>query len=116
MGLEASIKTTLASIAGGRVYPDAPPDNPVYPCVIYQQVGGDVLNPLDCSDPGMDHARVQIWVWSKTRLEASSVMRQVRIALTGTLKAYAYAAPVSEYQDALKLYGARTDFGVWYAP
>jgi len=116
MALEASIKTALASVAGGRVYPDTTPDNVTFPCVVYQQVGGDVLNPLECVDPNLDHARMQVWVWSKTRLEASTVMRQVRTALMGSLKAYAYSAPVSNYDDVLKLYGARTDFGVWYAP
>jgi len=117
MALESDIKTALAGVAGGRVYPDVSPDKDlVYPLVIYQQVGGDVLNPLECTDPNLDHARMQVWVWSKTRLEASSVMRQVRIALMGSLKAYAYSAPVSNYDDVLKLYGARTDFGVWYAP
>jgi hypothetical protein len=117
MTIEASIKTALASVAGGRVYPDVTPDNKTFPLVIYQQVGGDVLNPLDGADPNMDHARVQFWVWSKTRLEASSVMRQVRVALTsGALKAYAYSAPISQYDDTLKLYGARCDFGIWFTP
>lgn len=116
MGIEASIKTALAGIAGNRIYPDTTPDNPQYPCVVYQQVGGEVLNPLDCSDPNMDHARMQFWVWSRNRLTTSDVMRQVRVALTGSLKAYAFSAPVSEYNDALKLYGARCDYGIWYTP
>ena len=57
MAIEASIKTALASIAGGRVYPDTTPDNPTFPCVTYQQVGGEVLNQLEGGDPGKDHAR-----------------------------------------------------------
>ena len=117
MSLEGDIRTALSGVAGGRVYPDVTPDTVTYPCVIYQQVGGDVLNPLECVVPDKDHARVQVWVWSKTRLEASSVARQARVALVeGDLKAYAYSAPVSEYNDALKIYGARCDYGIWYTP
>ena len=117
MSLEAQIKSALASIASGRIHADVTPDKPVFPCVVFQQVGGDVLNPLECVVPDKDHARVQVWVWSKTRLEASSVARQARVALVeGDLKAYAYSAPVSEYNDALKLYGARCDYGIWYTP
>jgi hypothetical protein len=116
VGIEASIKTALVSVAGGRVYPDVPPDNPTFPLIVYQQVGGDVINPLECTDPNLDNARIQVWVWSKTRLEASSVMRQVRVALTGSLKAFALGAPVSDYQSDTKLYGSRTDFSIWYAP
>lgn len=117
MSLESDIVAALTSITTGRVYPDVMPDKPVFPCIVYQQVGGDVLNPLEGGDPGQDNARVQVRVWARTRLEASSVARQVRLALTsGALKAYAYSAPVSEYEEALKLYGARCDFGVWYTP
>jgi len=117
MALESDIKTALAGVAGGRVYPDVTPDNVTFPCVIYQQVGGEVLAPLDGSDPNKDHARIQFWVWSKKRLDTSSTMRQVRVALTGgSLKAYPFAAPVSNYDDVLKLYGARMDFGFWYDP
>lgn len=120
MTIEADIKTALSGVAGGRVYPDTTDGVPtplVYPLVIYQQTGGDVLNPLECTDPNLDHARVQFWVWSKSRLTTSSVARQVRVALTtGSLKAYAYSAPVSEYNDTLKLYGARCDYGIWYTP
>ena len=117
MSLEAQMKTALNGVAGGRVTPDVPKDNPVYPLVIYQQVGGAVLNPLECVVPDKDHARVQVWVWATTRLEASSIARQVRVALVeGDLKAYAYSAPVSDYNEALKLYGARCDYGIWYTP
>lgn len=116
MALEAEIKTALAGIAGGRVYPDTTPDNPTHPCVIYQQVGGEVINQLEGGDPGLDHARIQIWVWSKSRLTTSATMRQVRVALADTLSAYAFSAPVSQYDDVLKLYGARCDYGIWYSP
>lgn len=117
MGIEASIKTALTGIAGDRIYTDTPNDNTQFPCVVFQQVGGSVLNPLECADPNLDNARIQVWVWAKSRTEVRTVERQVRIALTtGSLKAYAYGAPVSDYQEPLKLYGSRTDFSIWYAP
>jgi hypothetical protein len=116
MGLEASIKTALAAVAGGRVHPDRPPDNPTYPCVIYQQVGGDVLNPLDSSDPNTDNARVQVVTWAKTRLEASSIAGQVRAALGSALSASLMGAPASLYDETTKLYGARADYSIWYTP
>jgi len=116
MALESDIKTALAGVAGGRVYPDVSPDNPTFPLVIYQQVGGDVLNPLEGGDPGKDNARVQFTVSAKTRLEATSVMRQVRLALVASFNATMLYAPVSNYDEVLKLRIARTDFSIWYAP
>ena len=116
MGIEATLKTTLSSLVGGRVYPDTPPDAPTFPLIVYQQVGGEVLNPLEGGDPGKDHARVQVVVWSKTRLEASSIARSARTALVGSLAATTYAAPVSLYEEELKLYGSRCDYSIWYSP
>lgn len=116
MGLEASIKTTLAAIAGGRTYPDVPPDNPTFPLNVYQQVGGAVINPLEGGDPNKDNARVQIVTWAKSRLEASSVARQARLAMVSTLNATLLGAPVSLYDETTKNYGTRADYSVWYVP
>jgi hypothetical protein len=115
--LEGDIKTALSALAGGRCTPDVTPDIPVFPLFVYQQVGGDAVDFLECKVANKDHARIQLWVWAKTRLEASSLAHSARIALVeGSLKAYTYAAPVSEYNEELKLYGNRTDFGIWYTP
>lgn len=116
MSIEATIKATLGSLVGNRVYPDTPPDNPTFPLIVYQQVGGEVINPLEGSDPNKDNARVQVVTWAKTRLEASSVARQVRVALTSTLNATMLGAPVSLYEEELKLYGSRADYSLWYTP
>lgn len=116
MSVEASIKTALASVAGGRTYPDTTPDAPTFPLNIYQQVGGAVINPIEGSDPNLDNARVQVVTWAKTRLEASTVARQVRVALASSLDAILLGAPVSLYDEKLKLYGSRADYSVWFTP
>lgn len=117
MSIEATLKTTLGPLVGGRVHPDVTPDMPVFPLIVYQQVGGQVAEFLEGKVADKDHARMQVVVWAKTRLEASSIARQARIALVeGATKATTYGAPVSLYEEDLKLYGARTDYGVWYTP
>jgi hypothetical protein len=117
MSLEASLKTLLASITAGGVHPDKTPPNPVFPLIIYQQVGGQAIDFGEKVLPDHDHARVQILVWARTRLEASSIARQVRAAIIGSpLAAETYAAPVSQYQEELDIYGNRTDYGIWYEP
>lgn len=117
MSLEGQIKTALNSLVGNRVYPDVTPDNPVFPLVVYQQVGGEAQDYLESKVPNKSHARMQVVVWAKSRPEASSLAHAARVALVeGGLNATTYAAPVSLYEEALKLYGNRTDFGVWYTP
>jgi hypothetical protein len=116
VGIEATLKTTLSSLVGGRVYPSTLPDNPTFPLIVYQQVGGQVVEYLEGTIGDKDNARIQIVVWSKTQLEASSIARSIRTTLVGSLSATTLAAPVSLYEEELKLYGSRTDYSLWYVP
>lgn len=116
MALETDLKAALDPLVSGRVYPDVTPDNPTLPCIVYQQVGGEAINILDGSLPDRNNARVQIHVWAKTRVEASSVTQQVRANLTSQLAAASLGAPTSLYEEPLKLYGSRSFYGIWYAP
>lgn len=116
MSLETDIRAALLPVCP-RVYPDAATASPVYPLIIYQQVGGRAIDYAEQRVPDKDHARVQVWVWSRTRLEASALSRAARVALVeGPIRAKTLNAPVSEYNEALQLYGARTDYEVWYTP
>lgn len=117
MSLESDLRAALLPLAGGRVYPDATPDAPTFPLLIYQQVGGMAFDYTEGKVPDAEHARVQVTVWAKSRLEASSLARQARVRLVeGPLRAETYGAPVSDYNEALKLYGNRTDYGIWFRP
>lgn len=117
MSLEGTLKTLLGPLVGGRCYPDITPDGAAFPLIVYQQVGGTATEYADQTIPDKDHARVQVMVWSKSRLEASQIARAARAAIIGNnWPAQTYAAPVSLYDEELKLYGSRTDFGVWYTP
>lgn len=117
MSLEGDLYTVLGSLVSNRVSPDVTPDSPVFPLIVYQQVGGEAFEFLDHTLPSKSHARIQVVVWAKTRVQASTLAQSARVALVGgTLKAFTYGAPVSLYDDVLKLYGSRTDYGVWYTP
>jgi hypothetical protein len=115
--IENDLKTALASIAGGRCYPDTAPDGATFPLLIYQQVGGRAYEYVNQSLPDHDHARVQVVTWAKTRPEASEIMRSARVAILAAITpAQTYGAPIALYNDDLKLYGCRQDFGIWFKP
>ena len=117
MSLESTMKTALSSLVSGRCYPDISPDGVAFPLIVYQQVGGKALEFVEGKLADKDHARLQVMVWSKTRLEASTLARSVRQTLVeGVTNATTYAAPVSLYDAALKLYGSRTDYSILYSP
>lgn len=117
MSLEGDLKTVLGAVVSDRVYPDTTPDRPTFPLIVWQQVGGDAVDFVPCVVASKSNARVQVWVWSKTRLEASDLAHQARLAMVeGALRATTLGAPVSDYNEALKIYGSRTDYSVWYEP
>lgn len=117
MSLEATLNGLLGSLVSSRCYPDVIPDNPTFPLIVYQQVGGVAVDFMDQTAADKENVRVQVWVWSKTRAEASSIARLARAAILGsTLQAKTLAAPVSTFEEPMKLYGSRTDFSIWFVP
>jgi hypothetical protein len=111
------LKSILGGLAGGRFYADVPPATPTFPLLLWQRVGGQASEYLDQSLPSHDHARVQLTAWAKTRLEADALIREARVAMLGSSHAVeTFGAAVADYDDALKLYGSRQDFGIWYTP
>lgn len=115
MALETIVKAALDPIVSSRVYADVSPDNPTFPFIVYQQVGGKVVNFLEQDIPNLTNARVQVHVWSKTRIECSSLMEQVKIAMIEGAPAAIIESPqVSVYDDPTKSYGARIHFSVWH--
>jgi hypothetical protein len=80
-------------------------------------VGGKAFDYVEKTLPENDNARVQVLVWAKTRLEASSISRAAREAIIGSsLDARTVAAAISQYHEFLALYGARQDFDINYVP
>lgn len=115
MSLDVALFSLLGPLVGGHCYPDVAPDIATFPLIIYQQVGGVAMEFLDQTLADKDNARMQVVVWSKTRTEASSIARQTRESIIGSsLQAKTLGAPISLYDEAMKLYGSRTDFSIWY--
>ena len=120
MAFEADITIVLKAIVP-RVFPDVAPEPlPARPFVVYQQVGGETINPLTVETaaeiPDLRHARMQIVVWDNSRLSASATARLIENAMriATQFKAEPVGAMVSDYDADVKLYGARADFSVWY--
>ncbi|APG04955.1 hypothetical protein BJI69_14340 [Luteibacter rhizovicinus DSM 16549] len=115
MSLEESLFALLGPLVAGRCTPDVTDDNPVYPLIVYQGAGGQAIDYADQTPADKDNARVQVWVWCLTRLEASALSRQVRdVLLASNLTVKTLGAAVPDTNAVLKLYGARTDFSIWY--
>ena len=115
MTLDARLKELLDYLVGGRLYAIATPDTPLFPLIVYQQVGGQAGWYVEKRMPDHEHARLQIWVWARGIGQAKQISAEVeRIICESELIAEPYGAAVDDYQEQSKLYGRRQDFGVWY--
>jgi hypothetical protein len=112
MTIEKDIFDALKGLVGNRVYPDVAPSGAVKPYITYQQVGGTAWNFLEATLTGKRNGRFQVNVWTDTRAAAASLSRSVEDALVQNVKAFVLGAPVSTYEDDLKLYGTRQDFSI----
>lgn len=116
MTLEEALKQALSVLVDDRVYPDVTPPGASFPCVTYQQVGGNDAFYADQTVADKEHSRVQINCHSRTRLEANQLARKVKRTIAATFnESEPYGGFVALYDDVLMLYGTRQDFGIQFA-
>jgi hypothetical protein len=114
---ETDFMAVLNPLVANEVYWDTTPDGygNAAPFILLQQVGGKAGWYVDQSQPGMLHARIQVFTWSHDRLVTAPLARLIEKTIAASaFVAEPYGAPVSQHQAALKLFGSRQDFGIWY--
>jgi hypothetical protein len=115
MTAESIIYGALSTLVSGNVFPDVAPAATPAPWITYQAVGGQDFNTVDSETPTTFNARMQITIWSKTRAEAVSIMKQAFQALANpVVKAVPIGGPVSTFEADTLLYGSRLDFSITY--
>jgi hypothetical protein len=123
MSIESSLLSLLKAIpavAGGavaRVYPNVTPDNPTFPLIVYQVVGGQAIDFMDRTLPESENYRVQVSCWAKSADDVRALSLAVRklIIEDGDQfeSAQTLGQAVNDYQDAQKICGTRQDFSIW---
>lgn len=113
--LEERLVELWGALVGGRLYPDTTPDVPIFPLLVYQQVGGRDGWYVENKLPSHRHARIQLHVWSRSRQEANTLcLSAERLLAESGLIAEPYGALTALYDESQKLYGSRQDFGIWH--
>jgi hypothetical protein len=123
MSFETDLTALLSPLFNGLFWFDTAPDdfNPADAQAnfcIAQQVGGTDKWYIDNSRPGMQNARMQLYVWGPRRIEVADTARALRKVIADSITSewitMPYGAAVSDYNEVLKLRGSRQDFGFWY--
>jgi hypothetical protein len=115
MTFEADLKGVLDDVTT-RVFPGFAPVTTARPYVTYQQIGGDVINPLANSAPGKRNSVLQVNVWADTHAQALSLSRSIEDALRAAslFQARPVSAAAIDFDADIPVYGARQDFTCWH--
>lgn len=115
MTMESDLTTLLKTICT-RTFTDTAPVSTVRPYITFQGIGGKSLRYTE-NTANLRHTRMQINVWSKTRVEALSLIRLVEDAMCAAtvFTATPDGEPMNTKDDDMDLYGCHQDFNVWSA-
>ena len=114
MTIESSIFDTISGLVGGRVFPDVAPLNTDRPFITYQQIGGESIRYAD-NTADSRFPTIQVSVWSRTRMEASTMIQQIEDALcaSSAFQASPQGEPISTHERETGLYGSIQRFDVF---
>ena len=112
--MESDLNTLLKTICA-RVYPDVAPVGTVTPYVTWQAIGGYAVRFLDGSAPDKRNTLMQINVWSKTRIEAINLIRQIEDAVCASSlwQAVPQGEAISTFESDTQLYGSIQTIDIW---
>lgn len=113
MSIESDLVALLKAI-NPRTYPDVAPEGTTTPYVTWQQVGGESLRYLDGTADSR-YPLIQINVWSRSRLESATMIRQIEDALCAApaFQASPQGEPISRHEPDTGLYGSIQRFDVF---
>lgn len=111
---EVDIVAAISGLFGGRVYPDTAPHSTPRPFCIFSNVGGRPVNGF-CGDADHQNARIQFDVWSDTRLESYTLMRDLAALVTAApLHGTSLGSLFTAYDEVTRSRHARQDFSFWF--
>ena len=114
MSLETDLIPLLQAICP-RTFPDLAPSGAATPYLTYQHIGGESLRYADNTAMDKRYPLIQINAWSKTRLEALTLIRQVEEALCASvsLQTIPQGESLSAHEPDTQLYGNIQRFEVF---
>jgi len=116
MTIHSDIVAALASVASGRVYPDAAPQDAVLPFVVYRRVSKEPLNTL-YEATGYVRSSFVFDCWATTKAAAITTAAAVVTAIEAAAALnMAFEEPVTgeDYEPAVDQFVEPVQFGFWH--
>lgn len=120
MSIEFDIREAIVHHAPDRVFPDMAPSSALNtndPFVTFTQIGGEAQAIVSGPDK-LRRIRVQINVWSRSRLEANTIARAVEESMRKATEftGFRLAEFTAVYDQPTGWYGTTQDFRVIWRP
>lgn len=116
MSIETDIVTALASVASGRVYPDAAPQDAALPLVIIKRVSSEPLMTLQ-GYAGLTKSEFSFECWGSTKSSAVSTRDAVFTAIDAaaglTIKTREQSGS-EEYEPNTDQYAEVAQYSFWH--
>ncbi len=109
--MEPDLRGVLMNVCP-RVFPDFAPTLTQRPYVTFQLVGGPTHRFLNGSAGNKRTTRVQVNVWSDSRTESMSLIREIEDAVSTSplFSAVPQSEPLTDFDADVPVYGAIQDF------
>lgn len=117
MSIQGDIRTALASVASGRVYADAAPDNAPLPLVVYRRTGHFPEMTLN-GYAGLTRSAFVFEAWAATKDGAVALAGEVVTAIdagAGLTIKYREPADADEYESSTDQYVDLVAYSFWHA-
>jgi hypothetical protein len=112
MTIDTLLFDTLGPLVANAAYPDEAPESAPLPRIVHQQIGGDGLAYQEGTLPTTEGCRVQVAVWTASRLTATALAKQAEEAILAQpgWQAEPVGGRTSLKEPGELLYGSRQDF------
>lgn len=114
MAIERQLYDAIAVLCP-RMFFDFAPVSTARPYVTCQHIGGNSLRFLDNTAADKRHVIFQVNVWANSRLEATTLARQIEDSLCAATVFVAMpdSEPVSDFDADVPVYGCRQDWSIF---
>jgi len=115
MSIQSQIVTALAAVAGGRVYPQAAPQDAAKPFVVYRTAASEPVMTVH-GYAGLTRSQFVFDCWAGTALSALDTADAVRVALEiPTLTWVRETAPENGYSPESDEFSESVTYSFWHS-
>ena len=114
MSIQSDVVTALASVAGGRVYPQIAEAEADMPFVVYRVINKDPAQRLG-SAAGLINTSISFDCWADTYSAAITLAEQVRTAIDASaLVSYEEPASGEDFEPQTDAFVEPVSYGFWH--